>query len=362
MSDAGSASASQCASCGTELPPHALSCGACGALVYSAKLKELAATAERQAAAGDPPGARATWESALRWLPPESQQATAIRKHVADLNKSLNGVPNSVKQAASAGEPWWKRGAAGIVALVMIALSKLKFLLLGFTKLGTALSMLAYAGVYWRFYGWQLAVGIVISIYIHEMGHVAEIRKEGLDAGAPLFVPGLGAFILLKTHITDPQVDARIGLAGPVWGLGAALAAYAVYLFTGSPAWGAIAQLGAFINLFNLLPFWQLDGSRGFHALVTWQRWAVVAALGVAYYFTSQGLLFLIAIVAVYRAFQKPLATQPDRRALATFLILIGALTWLSAIPLPHQQGVGGPPSTVSTTKGSRIPGALSQS
>ena len=362
MSDAGSAIATRCQNCGTELPPHALSCGACGALIYSAKLKELAAAAERQAAAGDLTAARATWENALRWLPPESPQAATIRKHVADLNQRLNGVPDSVKQAASAGQPWWKRGAAGIVAIVMVVLSKLKFLLLGFTKLGTALSMLAYAGVYWRFYGWQLAVGIVISIYIHEMGHVAEIRKEGLDAGAPLFVPGLGAFILLKTHVDDPQVDARIGLAGPAWGLGAALAAYAVYLFTGIAAWGAIAQLGAFINLFNLLPFWQLDGSRGFHALVTWQRWVVVAALGVAYYFTSQGLLFLIALVAVWRAFQRPLAKQPDQRALATFLVLIAALSWLAAIPLPHQQGVGRPPSTVSTTKGPRISGALSQS
>jgi Zn-dependent protease len=354
-------SATRCANCGTELPPHALSCGACGALVYSAKLKELAAQAERQNTAGDLAGARATWENALRWLPQGSQQFTSIKQHIDELDKRLAGT-SSAPKAATADQPWWKRGAAGIVALVVLALGKLKFLLLGFTKLGTLLSMMAFAGVYWQIYGWRLAVGLVISIYIHEMGHVFEIRKEGLDAGAPLFVPGLGAFILLKTHIDDPQVDARIGLAGPVWGLGAALAAYAVYLYSGIPAWGAIAQLGAWINLFNLLPFWQLDGARGFHALVTWQRWVVVAALGVAYYFTSQGLLFLIGIVAVWRAFQKPLATQPDQRALATFLVLIGALSWLAMIPLPHQQGVGGPPSTVSTTKGPRISGALSQS
>jgi hypothetical protein len=218
-------SATRCANCGTELPPHALSCGACGALVHSAKLKELAAQAERQNAAGDLTGARTTWENALRWLPSGSQQFTAIKQHVDDLDKRLAGTAGAPK-AAAADQPWWKRGAAGIVALVVLALGKLKFLLLGFTKLGTLLSMMAFAGVYWQIYGWRLAVGLVISIYIHEMGHVFEIRKEGLDAGAPLFVPGLGAFILLKTHIDDPQVDARIGLAGPVWGLGAALAAH----------------------------------------------------------------------------------------------------------------------------------------
>ncbi len=146
------------------------------------------------------------------------------------------------------------------------------------------------------------------------MGHVAEIRKEGIDAGAPLFVPGLGAFIMLRTHITDPKVDARIGLAGPVWGLGAALAAYAVFLYTGIPVWGAIAQLGGWINLFNLIPIWQLDGSRGFHALVTWQRWVVVAALGVAWYSTNLPMVAIIGVVAIYKAFQRPLATEPDHR------------------------------------------------
>ena len=108
---------------------------------------------------------------------------------------------------------------------------------------------------------------------------------------------------MLKQHIDDPATDARIGLAGPVWGLGAGIAAYAVYRISGIPLWGAIAQLTGFINLFNLIPIWQLDGSRGFHALSRWQRW-VVGALGAAFLVTSEGLLLLIGAVAVYRALQ----------------------------------------------------------
>ena len=112
----------------------------------------------------------------------------------------------------------------GVVALVLLLGSKLKFLLLGLTKASTLLSMFGFFGVYWSTYGWPLALGLVVSIYIHEMGHVAMLRRLGIDAGAPLFIPGVGAFVMLKQRIADPLTDAKIGLAGPVWGLGAALA------------------------------------------------------------------------------------------------------------------------------------------
>src|SRR6185295_15634917 len=108
--------------------------------------------------------------------------------------------------------------------------------------------MFAFFGVYWSMHGWPLALGLVLSIYIHEMGHVAMLRHLGIDASAPLFIPGVGALVMLKQHITDPLTDAKIGLAGPVWGLGAGLAAGAVYLVTGASIWLAIAQLTGFIN------------------------------------------------------------------------------------------------------------------
>src|SRR2546430_11600704 len=81
-----------------------------------------------------------------------------------------------------------------------------------------------------------------------------------------MFIPGVAAFIRLKQYPTDRREDARVGLAGPIWGAGAAIAAYGVYLATGAGIWGAIAHVGAYINLFNLLPVWQLDGGRGFRS------------------------------------------------------------------------------------------------
>ena len=88
------------------------------------------------------------------------------------------------------------------------------------------------------------------------------LRRLGINADAPLFIPGVGALVMLKQHITDPVIDARIGLAGPVWGLSAAIVSWVIYLATGAPIWLAIAELTGFINLFNLIPVWQLDGAR----------------------------------------------------------------------------------------------------
>ena len=114
-----------------------------------------------------------------------------------------------------------------------------------------------------------------------------------------------------------------------MWGLGAGLAALAVFLITKIPIWGAIAELTGFINLFNLIPIWQLDGSRGFHALSQWQRLTVVGVVALALIATGQGLLIILGLVAVFRAFQKT-ATAGDMQTLVTFVVLVSALSWLA--------------------------------
>lgn len=308
-----------------------LACPACGTLVHSAQLKQLAAMAAAKEAEGHLAGARDDWTRMLELLPAHAEQRATIDAKIADLVQRIESMPAAQRGEPKDSRPWWKRGAAAVVAAVMLALSKLKFLLLGLTKITTLLTMLATVGLYWDRWGWSLGLGFVIAIYIHEMGHVAELKRFGIEATAPLFVPGLGAFILSKKHIDDPHVDGKVGLAGPLWGLGAALIAYAVYWYTGNGYWGALAHLAGYVNLFNLIPVWQLDGSRGFHALNQWQRWVVTAAFVAAYFATGQRLLVVIAAVAVYRSFQKAV-DKPDYDVFATFLILVGALSWLSAL------------------------------
>ena len=319
-----------CTRCGTELPPDALACPACASLIHADTLKQLAADADVAARAGDLVTARSHWAAAVRLLPAHSQQHAAIRDRIAgltgriDATATADGVP-----VADGKTPWWRRGAPGLVTVALVLVSKLKFLLLGLTKASTFISMFAFFGVYWSIFGWPLALGLVLSIYIHEMGHVAMLRRLGIEAGAPMFIPGVGAFVMLKQHISDPLTDAKIGLAGPVWGLGAALAAFGVYAVTGTRIWLAIAQLTGFINLFNLIPVWQLDGSRGLHVLARWERWALVAAIVVALMLTEQRLLFIVGGVAVWRALQQE--TGPgDTRVLATFVVLVIALSLLA--------------------------------
>jgi Zn-dependent protease len=209
-----------------------------------------------------------------------------------------------------------------------LVLSKLKFLLLGLTKAGTFLSMFAFFAVYWSTYGWPLALGLVVSIYIHEMGHVAMLRALGIDAGAPLFIPGVGALVMLRQRV-DPLTDAKIGLAGPVWGVGAALTSLALFTMTRAEIWLALTQLTAFINLFNLIPIWQLDGSRGLHALSRAQRWTLVAVIVVAFVMSGQQMLLIVGAAAVWRAFQRE-EGPGDTRALATFAVLVILLSLLT--------------------------------
>jgi Zn-dependent protease len=149
----------------------------------------------------------------------------------------------------------------------------------------------------------------------------------------PMFVPGLGAYIRLKQRPVDAIEDARIGLGGPIWGLGAALLSLVLARGTGLPILVAIAKLSAWINLFNLLPVWQLDGSRAFHALARGGRATVALAIGVAWYFTREGLLLLLLVVAAYRAFKTEVEAS-DRRTLIEFVGLVASLSALAALEL----------------------------
>ena len=322
-----------CPQCGTEVGHGTLACPACGALIHAQTLKELAANADRATQAGELLAAREHWQSARSLLPLNSRQHAMVGERIAELNRRIDGdaqtTPGDPATSSSRKTSGWSRIAGGAGTAALILGSKLKFLLLGLTKASTFVSMFAFFGVYWSVYGWPLALGLVVTIYIHEMGHVAMLRRLGIDSSAPLFIPGMGALVMLRQHITDPVVDAKIGLAGPVWGLGAALASLGAYFATDAGIWLAIAHLTAFLNLFNLIPIWQLDGSRGFHALSRTERWTVVAAIAVALMLTEQRLLILVGAVAVWRALQKEQGPG-NRRVLATFLLLVAALSLIA--------------------------------
>ena len=329
-----------CAQCGTQIAPALLACPSCHRLVHADELKRLAAMAERATQAGDPSAALAAWRDALDLLPPDSTQHQVVATRIAALSRSVDNGPAAVKRGSK-----WGKGAAGVGALgallfkfkfaFMFVLTKAKLLLLGLTKAGTFFSMLLSASLYWTIWGWKFAVGVVLSIYVHEMGHVQALQRYGIKATAPMFIPGLGAVIRLKQYPADAREDARVGLAGPLWGLGAALAAYVVYRATGIGIWGAIAHFGAWVNLFNLVPVWQLDGARGFRALTRQQRWIAVAVIAVMWLVAAEGLLVLLGIAAAATAGWGRAADEPDHTALAQYAVLVGVLALMTRIAVP---------------------------
>ena len=326
---------SSCSQCGTEIPAAIPACPSCGALVHAAELKRLA---QEAATAPTAAAALAAWRAALHLLPQESRQYAVIVGKIDVLRAEADRDPTGLSRRSP--KPERAPSKAGLIGLAITAialivkfkfaiiflLTKGKLLLLGLTNATTFFTMFASFGIYWTLWGWKFAAGILLAIYVHEMGHVDRLRRYGIRASAPMFIPGLGALIRLREHLPTAIEDARVGLAGPIWGLGASVAAWLLSLALHSPFLAALAGVNAWINLFNLMPVWQLDGGRAFRALSRLQRWIAVAAVGAATFISQDFLLPLIAICGAFRGFGKDAPQRGDMRTLLEYVGLVGML------------------------------------
>jgi Zn-dependent protease len=172
----------------------------------------------------------------------------------------------------------------------VLVLPKLKLLTTG----ATAFVSVALYALFW---GWPFAAGFVALLFVHEMGHVIQRRREGIKASAPMFIPFLGAAIFSRSLGDNALAEARVGLAGPVMGtLGAALVALAAAL-TGSDLLLALAYVGFLINLFNLLPVLPLDGGRAMAAMAPWMWFVGFAALIPLAVFLNGSFIILLILV-----------------------------------------------------------------
>ncbi len=156
------------------------------------------------------------------------------------------------------------------LAAVGLLLAKFKFLLFALLKIkfvGTALTMLVSIGAYALLFPVWFAVGFVVLIWVHEMGHVLQLKREGIKASAPMFIPFLGAFVAMKEMPKNALAEARVGLAGPVLGTLGGLAVLGLYAWTQNPLFLGLAYFNFFINLINLAPMLPLDGGRAMGAM-----------------------------------------------------------------------------------------------
>jgi Zn-dependent protease len=170
-------------------------------------------------------------------------------------------------------------------------------------KLKFLFSFAAFIGLYWAAWGPKFGIGFALLILIHELGHFVEIKRRGLPAEMPVFLPGLGAYVRWQAMGVTQETRAAISLAGPLAGFLSAAACGVVAVKTGDPIWLALARTGAWLNILNLIPIWVLDGA-GAMTPLNWMEKSLVAlvsgGLGYAlkenvFYFVAAGTLFNLA-------------------------------------------------------------------
>ena len=322
-----------CKRCSRELAPGALACDHCHALVHSEELERLSADAKALEARGDLRQAREKWLSGLALLPPTSKQAEWIRQH----EQALDSADGAGRRPA--GDNQWAQamGPAGSAAAIA---DRSRAPVTPRFKLTSVLSFLAFVVLYSAATGVKFGIGFAVLILVHEMGHFVDIKRRGLPADMPVFLPGLGAYVRWNALGVSLETRAAVSLAGPLAGFLAAVACAALWWQTGDPFWGALARVGAILNLLNLIPVWVLDGGQAALALSKAERIALLiasVALGLA---LKQNMFFLVALGAGYRAFfAKDLPVQPSRFITVYFIAVLTALGVI--VRLMPGQGLG---------------------
>jgi Zn-dependent protease len=204
--------------------------------------------------------------------------------------------------------PWWRRfaGALGAALIATLKFGKAALLLLPKIKvLSTAGTMLVSVAAYALIWGWRFAVGFVVLLFIHEMGHVIQLRREGVEASAPVFIPFMGALVWAKSLGDNAAAEARVGLAGPVLGSLGAAACWAAGAATDSDLLTALAFTGFFLNLFNLIPVTPLDGGRAMAALSPWMWFAGLFVFATLTFLRPNPILILILVVATFDVYHR---------------------------------------------------------
>jgi Zn-dependent protease len=195
-------------------------------------------------------------------------------------------VPEPPAPPPAASEPSRAKRLFGPLFVAGLAILKfgvkLKALLLLLPKLKlltTSASMLVSVAAYAIIWGWTFAVGFVALLFVHEMGHVIQMKREGVKVSGMLFIPFLGAAVGARSMGGNALAEARIGLAGPVLGTLATAALLPIAAAQDSDFLRALAFTGFFLNLFNLVPVVPLDGGRAMAAMAPWMWFAGFAAM-----------------------------------------------------------------------------------
>jgi Zn-dependent protease len=271
----------------------------------------------------------------------------AERRRVANLAAVYRSAHRRSPEPPAPATPSPRRtGLRGTIAAALLLIAgKLKVLaaLASVMKLQTLATMLLSIGVYATEWGWQFAAGFVLLIFVHELGHALVLRREGIPAGAPVFIPFVGAFITMQGRPRDAYVEAKVAMGGPVLGSLGAWVVLAAALALRQPLLAALAQAGILINLFNLIPVSPLDGGRIAGAFSR-AFWVVGYALGILAFVILESpilaIVLVVGLVTLRAQWKNPVPgyhaiTRTQRFAVgAAYAGLLVALVW--TLPFAH--------------------------
>jgi Zn-dependent protease len=310
----------KCKACGRELALAQLACEQCHTLAFSEELIVLSSRANRFEEEDDFTRALEEWRKSLEMLPARSTQADWVREHIRKLELSAaTSAPRSKNN--------WAR-KLGPLAPLAIFLAKAKWLLAIF-KLKFLLSLGAFFALYWHLWGWKFGVGFGALILIHEMGHYIDIRRRGLPAEMPVFLPGFGAYVRWQALGVSLETRAAVSLAGPLAGWLASLACLLLWWQTGEPIWAGLARAGAWLNLMNLIPIWVLDGGQATNALDRNGRWILLVSAAFMGFIFQESAFVLVAGGFIWRLFTKDLPAIASPRTVGYYccvMALLGAV------------------------------------
>jgi len=316
-----------CPRCAKNIPPGVLECPQCHTLVHGDTMEQLAAHARSLEAHGDLQEARERWLACLPLLPPKSKQAEWIRDHARQLELGASQSAQGQANPQAAKPKWvkWLGPLAPVALLIgkfLPVLYKLKFLL----------SFAAYIGLYWAMWGPKFGIGFAVLILIHEMGHFIDIKRRGLPADMPVFLPGLGAYVRWQAIGVTLETRAAVSLAGPLAGLLSAAVCGAIWHYTGSGIWAALARAGAWLNVLNLIPIWILDGGSATFALSKVERAVVLVVSAALGYALGESVFYFVAAGAAWRLFTHDAPPEPSNSTTAYFVAVLtglGLVMWL---------------------------------
>ena len=334
-----------CPSCSHWLPEGTLACPDCNTLTYGRYLREMAGMAHQFEQQGKWTEARDRWRSTLKWLPENTEQAAGIHQHIAQIDSRLKAEEDRKAK-------WTKR--LGPFAPIALFLLKIKTALLLLFKLKFLLGILGFFGIYWALFGWKFALGFTLCLFVHEMGHFVAVKQRGLKADLPVFFPGLGAYVRWYNQGVSMDQLAAIALAGPLYGLAAALLCLGIAWRTHgglSELFLVLANVGAWINLFNLIPVLGLDGAQATYALGRIQRGLIALTCFLFFGLTASSgtggggwggggtewVFLFVGLGMLWRCFTNDEPEKPHTATMAYFMGLIlalGFLIYLTPVPL----------------------------